>query len=385
MERIQIRLYDADTIEDLPWPDTIDGQYAKRFLVPFVQRQPSHYIHNVQAKYMAVSLDSIVLPISITETQYDNSYVCSPYTHYVSYAKQELVLLQNSLLRKGLSALLSGLGQFFKASQINKAVHVNNWLLSTNLYPELTPDQQRALHSFLTEQFPDYAIIYRSLNEANHGDLIQEFRRLNYKWVASRQIYLVHPSQSASVSSKPRKLLKKDYALIARHGYEILDHDQMSDQDISRILELYNALYLQKYSMYNPQFNEDFIALAIKNKILHLQALRKNGRIDAVIGYFCRNGVMTTPLLGYDLSLPREIGLYRMLSALLFYIALDNGHLLNRSSGAAHFKRKRGAAAEVEYSAVYDRHLPFPRRLCWSFLQTVINKIGIPLIRKYKL
>lgn len=385
MERIQIRLYDADTIDDLPWPDTKDGQYAKQFLVPFVKRQPSHYINNIQAKYMAVFLDGIVLPISITETQYDNSYVCSPYTHYVSYAKQELVLLQNALLRKGLSALIGGLGQLFKASQINKTVHVNNWFVSTNLYPELTPDQLRALHSFLTEQFPDYAIIYRSLNEANHEELMQEFRQFNYKMIASRQIYLVHPSQSASISSKSRKLLKKDYALIDRHGYEMLDHDQLSDQDISRILELYNALYLQKYSMYNPQFNEDFIALALKKKILHLKALRKNGRIDAVIGYFCRNGVMTTPLLGYDLSLPREIGLYRMLSALLFYIARENGHLLNRSSGAAHFKRKRGAAAEIEYSAVYDRHLPFPRRLCWSFLQTVLNKIGIPIIRKYKL
>ncbi|CAM3628668.1 hypothetical protein [Brevibacillus invocatus] len=87
--------------------------------------------------------------------------------------------------------------------------------------------------------------------------------------------------------------MRKRYGLLEQHGYEVLDGKQLTDEDILRLLELYNALYLQKYSMYNPQFNERFFALALKKGILQLHAIRKNGRIDAVLGYFCRNGVMT--------------------------------------------------------------------------------------------
>lgn len=385
MKASKIRFYDAETIDELPWPETEDGRYAKAFLYPLIKQQPAHYIHNVQTTFMAMTIDHLVLPISINEAEYENSYICSPYTHYVSYAKQELVLLRNPLLEKGLAYVLSGLGGLLKASKINKTVHVNNWLVSTNLYPEIKPDQLKELFSFVKDRFPDHTIIYRSLNETNHQELMEAFRSLQFKMVASRQIYLVHPAKRHSLNAKARWLLKRDYGLLEQHGYEVLEGKQLTDEDIPRLLELYNALYLQKYSMYNPQFNERFFALALKKEILQLHAIRKNGRIDAVLGYFCRNGVMTTPIFGYDLSVPQEIGLYRMLSALLYRIALENGHFLNESSGAAQFKRNRGATSEIEYSAVYDAHLPFYRRFCWSFLEAIINRIGIPLLQKYKL
>jgi hypothetical protein len=132
-------------------------------------------------------------------------------------------------------------------------------------------------------------------------------------------------------------------------------------------------------------FNERFIKLALLQKTLHLIAIKKDGHIDAVLGYFCRDGVMTTPLFGYDTTLPLELGLYRMLSAVLFSIARENGHVLNESSGAAQFKRNRGGFAAIEYSTVYDRHLPWYRRLCWTVLAVLLVAIGIPLMQKYKL
>ncbi|WP_332310230.1 hypothetical protein [Paenibacillus sp. P22] len=74
-----------------------------------------------------------------------------------------------------------------------------------------------------------------------------------------------------------------------------------------------------------------------------------------------------------------------MLSAVLIRTAGSSGHLLHESSGAAQFKRNRGAVSDIEYSAVYDAHLPWHRRAGWSFLHLVLNRIGIPLLRKYKL
>ncbi|WP_374016341.1 hypothetical protein ABU162_18735 [Paenibacillus thiaminolyticus] len=73
---------------------------------------------------------------------------------------------------------------------------------------------------------------------------------------------------------------------------------------------------------------------------------------------FCRDGVMTTMLFGYDTALPQELGLYRMLSAALLELARENGDLLHESSGAAQFKRNRGARADIGYSAVFCDHLP---------------------------
>ncbi len=68
-----------------------------------------------------------------------------------------------------------------------------------------------------------------------------------------------------------------------------------------------------------------------------------------------------------------------------FDIARQNKHLLHSSSGAAEFKRNRGASASIEYSAVYHRHLPLYRRLCWLILSPLLKKIGVPLLQKYKL
>jgi hypothetical protein len=90
-----IRLFDTETIDQLPWPATTDGAYARAYLTPLLTNGPTHYITNVTTRYMALLIDEqIVLPISLNEEEYTNSYVCSPYSHYVTYAKEELVLIQ---------------------------------------------------------------------------------------------------------------------------------------------------------------------------------------------------------------------------------------------------------------------------------------------------
>lgn len=289
------------------------------------------------------------------------------------------------MAKRNLSVLIDGFGIFCKLCRMNCAVHVNNWLLSTNLYPDLRAQDVAALIDFLKERFPQHTIIFRSLNNYSNKSLLGALKNDGCKLVPSRQIYLVHPANLTSLSSKARWLLKRDYALLKKHGYAVVDAEAMTDEDVPRIVELYNALYLQKYSLCNPMFNDHFIRLALLQKTFHLVAIKKSGQIDAILGYFCCNGIMTTPLFGYDTTLPLEIGLYRMLSTVLFNIARENSHLLNESSGAAQFKRNRGAFGAIEYSAVYDRHLPWYRRLCWTVLAVLLATIGIPLMQRYKL
>ncbi len=381
---VQIELYDATSIRHLSFPDTPDGQYAKDFLVPFIMQKPSYYIQNIDTELLVLKVDEIVLPICINDKEYTNSYVCSPYTHYISYAKRELEFFNNKMIRNSLSLLLSGLSPIFKLSKINKTIHVNNWFVSTNLYPDLTSEQLQAMVEFLQKRYPKHTILFRSLNQTHQGDLYQSFVQQQFKLVGSRQVYIMDPVKHP-IKAKARWLLKRDEKLLKKHEYEIVEADNISKKDIPRILELYNGLYLDKYSTHNPQFTEEFIELALEKKILYLNAIKKDGRIDAVLGYFCRNGVMTTPLFGYDLSVPIENGLYRLLSVRLYHLSLENSHSLNESSGAAQFKRNRGAVGEIEYTAVYDAHLPVYRRWIWSVLKSIINRIGIPIMQKYKL
>ena len=382
----RVTLFDAETIEQLPWPTSTDGAYARNYLLPLIHAGPSHFIENVKTTYMALLIDNqVVLPISLNEQEYENSYVCSPYAHYVTYAREELVLLKQAWLRYALAGLIRMFGIFCKWCDINRVVHVNNWLLSTNLYPDLTAEQVEALLDFLRVRFPQHTLLFRSVNKVCNAELSESLQQAGCALVPSRQVYFVHPSDPSSLRAKARWLMKRDLALLERHGYAVVTGNQLTERDIPRLVALYKALYLEKYSANNPLFNEAFLRLALTDKTLDLVALKKDGQIDAVLGYFCRNGVMTTPVFGYDTTIPQTTGLYRMLSAVLFTIARENRHLLHSSSGAAEFKRNRGASAAIEYSAVYHKHLPWRRRLCWLVLGGLLHKIGVPLLQKYHL
>ncbi|MCI3922198.1 GNAT family N-acetyltransferase [Paenibacillus sp. TRM 82003] len=380
--------FDNTNLDAIPWPDTAYGRYAKAVLVPYLRRGPDAFVANARAKLWIASVDGIPLPITANEAEYGNSYVCSPYTHYVRYAKEELSLLGKPWLERALSALLAVTGAAFRSSRINRVVHINNWLLSTNLYPVLTPKQLEALLSATIAKFPGHAVLFRSLNRTTTPEALDALSALGCLAVPSRQIYLYAAAGEGDPrrpNAKARWLVKRDAALLARHGYRVIRGEALSESHIPRIVDLYNQLYLEKYSYDNPRFTPEFVALALREEALSIYALEKNGTVDAVLGFFERDGVMTTPLFGYDTSLPQEVGLYRMLSAVLLGIAEERGALLHESAGAALFKRNRGAFADFEYSAVYTRHLPMYRSWCWRFLGALLNRVGVPLMRKLKL
>ncbi|WP_240413808.1 GNAT family N-acetyltransferase [Paenibacillus periandrae] len=382
-----IQIYNHETIHLLQWPDTEQGNYAKRYLLPLLSQSSTAFVENVTTELWILLIDNIVMPFTVNVREYDNCYVCSPYTHYVTYAKQELTLLQQPAIETILSAFLDAIGLGLKIGRINQIVHMNNWLLSTNLYQDLTSLQLKAIVDYVTKRFPAHSLAWRSLNRTTTSSQLESLAALGCRMVPSRQIYLLPTNQSGGLPSKARWLIKRDYSLLQKNGYELIGPDELKKADMPRLKELYNALYLDKYSRCNPWFNERFLDLARQERLLNLYALRhiETGRIDAVLGYFNREGIMTTPVFGYDTQLPQATGLYRMLSAVLIRLALEHGYLLHESSGAAQFKRNRGAAADIEYTAIYDQHLPSYRRWGWSLLGYVLNKIGVPIMKKYKL
>lgn len=389
-----VALYDATTIETLKWPQSEVAELAKSYWLLMMRSESSQFIDNIKARQLLIHVDDLVLPVTVSEHAYENSYVCSFYAHYITYAKDELKTLKFPALERLLSVLLTVAGRVLKATKINRVVIVNNWMLSTNLYPELSFQQIEAITQYIKEVFPDYAIAFRSINTVTEAAIGHSLRQLGYQMVGSRQVYLFDSKQPGldEVRSRRRKrYLHQDRRCFAIQGYEVITAEQITPSDYPRLVELYNALYLHKYSFNNPQFNQRCLELMSRpvepshRPFLELKALRKAGKIDAVVGFYTLNGVMTTPLLGYDTSLPKNTGLYRMLTACLIQAGEQRSLLINQSSGAASFKRRRGFSGCIEYTAVFHQHLPFYRRLGWWMLAALVDIVAIPLMKKYRL
>lgn len=363
-------------------PD-IQDDYAVSYMRPFFEKGSASMIANVETVPALLRLPGLILPVTVNSEEYDNSYVCSPYTACVSYAKEELSKLHFPLLERILRALIEGLSGVLKKARINAVVCVNNWMLSTNLYPALKPADIPAIRDLIVGRYPHHAVMFRSLNSHTNKALIKSFRRNGFILAPSRQVYLFDPALSEYGA---RHNSKMDARKLETTEYEIAGHDDITEDDYARIVELYNLLYLEKYSRHNPQFTLELIAHWHRNKLLHMQGLRgRDGRLDGVVGCFEQNGITSAPLVGYDTSMPKHLGLYRMLIALVLKRAQDHDMVLNLSSGASGFKLLRGGHGFIEYSAVYIAHLPRPRRFVWRLLAFLLTFLGVPLMKVMKL
>lgn len=376
-----MRLYDRDTLSTLVWPTTTEGEYARNYLEPIINKGPQHYIDNVLTTYMVIQDGALILPVSVNHTEYQNSYVCSPYGQYIRYGVDEIHQLYSFPMRSLCQHSLQGLGCLLKMGRINQTIHINNWLLSTNLYPDLTAQQIRSLTELLTELFPNHAILFRSVN-ATQTELLELLEKQGYSKLFSRQVYLLDTQSSEPFNERH---FKKDLILLENSGYEVVSPDAFSLNDVPRIAELYRALNIEKHSIQNPQFNEAFIRLGVEKHALTFHGLRKDGSLDAIFGSIQRGQTMAAPFFGYDTGKPEELGLYRQLSALAVLKAKQNGFLLNQSSGAGSFKKRRKAKPVSEFHVVYTRHLPAWRQLPWNCMQSIGQRFILPFVEKHSI
>ncbi len=377
-----IKLYDSSTIEQFAPDAGSETCQAARSILPLIRDGVEHYIDNVRTDFRLLELDGLALPLTVNHCEPENAYVCSPFCHYATYAREELRHLPSPALRAPLALVLKALAAVLRWSDIDRTAYIDNWLVSTNLHPDLTKAQLAEITEYLVEQFPDHAVAVRSADTRGNPQLLEDAVALGYQKVASRRVYYQDarcraPFRSASY--------RRDAGVFEKSSYEVLRVTSSKEVDLDRLVELYRLLYIEKYSRHNPQFNSGFVRTAIDRGLLHFIVLRKHERVDAVAGFFVRGEVMTTPFFGYDTRLPQETGLYRMLSLLLLREARERCLVLHASSGAAGFKRARGGVGATEYTLVHARHLPIRRRFGWRLVTELANRVGLPLMKRYRL
>lgn len=357
-----------------------DGSRAGRYMAALASEGAAGLVANATSRPMLLRLGDRSLPVTVDDGGYGRSYVASPHSAYVLYAREEMKLVG---MRRGRLAALAGLmaaDAVLRAVRINRVVHLDNWLLSTNLHGDWKGEGLPEAREHLAGLFPDHFLILRSLDAWSCPDLLAAARADGWLLLPSRQVWVV---DDLARDWRPRSHTASDRRALARSGLTVEDLTTVSPADAVRIAELYDMLYVGRYSALNPVFTPRFMKFTHDEGMLHYRVARDGaGRIMAVSGTLSRHGVVTPPVVGYDTSRPREEALYRIASYLYCDQTMAEGGALHASAGAGDFKRKRGARGVIEYMAIQADHLGAGRREVVRRLSQALEAFAVPMMQR---
>lgn len=328
-----------------------------------LRRGARHWVANVDAQVEAVTVGSTCVPLTILRgPPAQSAYVASLHAAWISYACAEIAAgtgRWRSLQSAGANLLAAPLAGLMAVGGLHRAAVVGNHLLSTNLHPAWSSEDIARTTAALTAVCPTRPLALRNVCPAVDAGLVEALTTNGWELVPARRIYVVDPRTPAVWRHNH---LKRDRKLLHAKDLELAGPDDIPAEELPTLRALFRQLFLGKHCALNPDFTDAFFRLCHDQRFLDLYALRLDGRAVGVLGVLERDGWVTTPLIGYDTTLPQQLGIYRRLMALLFEEAQRRGCRLHLSSGAGGFKAARGGEAHLESTAVYTRHLPSWRR-----------------------
>lgn len=360
-----------------------DNRIARDYVAAFERDGARALIGNLDTRVGLHHWGEHALPVTVNDGEPAETFVCSPRVGYIAYPIEELARFPNPRLVPALRAIISGVGAFLPDSSVNRIVHLNNWMMSTNLPVALDPALTTSETAALVERFPTHLLAIRSLTRRHSAPLMTALAAAGWLFLPSRQVFLV---DDVARDTLPRRDTKRDDRVWRRGAFAYEELDHVGETDARRIAALYAMLYLQKYSRLNPAFTPRFIAMTAAIGMIRYLVLRDgDGVIQAFGGMYRRGEHATMPLIGYNIAMPRDLALYRLAFHAGSLFAARHRLRFNMSSGATAFKRSRGAVAEMEFSAFHLRHLALGRRLPFTMLDAVARHVGMPILRRYDL
>lgn len=340
-------------------------------------------VPNLHARFETLPSAAGDLPVTVHDARPGDAWVCSPRSTYADYAAEEGARYLPRWAAPLPRWMIAALGTPLRWSGIDRAVSINNWLLSTNLYPALAQAAPASLLRIASERWPAHTLWFRSLNEHDNADWLAALQAAGCHLVASRQVYLY---DNFDALARRHGNLRTDLALLQRTPLQHCSDHDIGEQDYARIAELYALLYIGKHSRFNPVYSPLFLRHWHRAGLLTFEGFRtRDGRLACVLGIFRQGHTATAPIVGYDTAQPQKLGLYRLATACAYRRCQANGWRLNFSAGAAGFKRLRGGVPAIEYSAVYTRHLPRRTRAAVAALSTLTCRAGVPILRRFGL
>ena len=355
--------------------------YTKRLLKIFKQHKLDSLILNAsnESKIIDFDYNDTKIISSVTNKVKNNVYPLSPYTLMINYGKDELVKIKSPILKALFSLLVELFSRTLKLVNIDKVNTVNNYLFATNTFSkEWESIKIKPLRELALNITPKHTLIIRSVNKLQHPNLFKNLKNDDWVAVAVKQIYIYNNKEKWQKSRNT----KNDKKL-----YNNKEFSFINSTDYEQAIKLYNSLYLDKYSIHNIQYSTLFLQELVENSLIKLFFLqdRQSQKIVGVIGVAQEETSMTVPMIGYDRAYSPKSGLYRRLVYKATEYAFESNCTLNFSSGAADFKRKRGAKAELEYIFVYCKHMPIGTRALWKTIQFLSKHLYAPMLKRLKL
>lgn len=346
------------------------------------------FIKNSNALLDLFKIYTEEVPVLIENYSRENrSYVTSFLTQYILYAKEEVLKSSKysklqRLVVKYASPMVLLLAKLFTN---NKLIWVNSNLTSTPLYnSKWNSYNLDELSAMFLEHYPKKNLIYKSIEPLTNPELFKKFKSGNFIPLLGRQVYIFDPNSLNYKKKRSYQMDKKLSEKQERFYWKLLDLN--NDKDIECVLNLYKKLYLDKHSEYNPIYTKEFVRNGIGSFKLRFEVLKDklSDSIVAVQGINETDKVINTPFIGYDQSLPKKLGVYRLMNYELMRQAIEKEKVLNMSSGAGDFKLKRGGEASFEYQMVYEKNLSIFQRNIWKFLANILDKTAKEQMRSLK-
>ena len=285
------------------------------------------------------------LPIPITRAHPirlpDTSYITSLRSGWFDYAAQELKDQRRH------AAGIRVAGQLARLFGLDQLVLVGNFPVSTNTWPD---SANAALIQACADTVRTHAkqfVAVRNLQSDANAALIHALRAMEFHALPARLVYEFDLRQG--LTHKPSHLMRDRSALVKSNLETDISSD-ISNAQASRLRELYQEIYIKKHSELNAQYTTQFFSDVVQAHVMQVLSLKnKAGEIVAFAMLYQQEDTLTVPALGYDTQAGIE-GLYRLLFAAIHHYAQTHKLLLNYSSGAGDFKRKRGGVPRMEYT-----------------------------------
>lgn len=299
------------------------------------------WMHNASADIQWHGASHIAVTRSTPQRSPDATYLTSLRSGWFDYAAQELG--QRKIAAAGVLAL----GGVAKWAGLDKLVLVGNLPVSTNEHLPHMAHEMTQLCRDMGERYEDHFVAVRNVLPHKHGTLMHDLRSAGFVAIPARVIYEFDLREGLA---KKHSHLSRDISALKKSGLLASVRSEISNADASILRDLYQSIYIDKHSQFNPQYTSQFFADMLHSGVMQCLQLRDaEGAIQAFAMLYPVGETLTVPALGYNRAM-EEAGLYRMLFAAVHQHTLQHKLLLNYSSGAGDFKRKRGAMPHLEYT-----------------------------------
>ncbi len=303
-----------------------------------------------------------VVPVICSEPNppQDQCYITSPKIAWFEYAALELGH------QRCLSWTLLSLGRVANALGLSHHCVIGNFPISTVVWTASEMEHMPTVCSWVEQSMPDRFLFVRNVQLDQHAELVQELKAQGFYALPARVVYHFDLRQEPK---KHASQLLRDMKSTAKLGLtsRVLTH--LTQEESEHVQLLYESVYIRKHGPYNAQYTPRFFSDMVNQGWMSCLVIQNEDETTRAFALLHRVGeTLTVPALGYDLREP-EIGLYRALFVEIFRHALHHKLLLNYSSGAGDFKRKRGGQPRLEYTLVKAP------RSCWHWKSKLLQRL----------